>query len=287
MLFVILSVLCSVSVALFLKLARNRAVNTKQLIVWNYPVAIGCTYFFLSPEFIPLSSPALPWNIYIPLMILLPMIFVCIALAIQYAGIVKTEVAQRLSLFIPLLAAFFLFKEHFELSRFIGIGLGFIAILLSIGWQKAAGHAELQSQRLYYPLAVFLGMGLIDILFKQVAQHTDVTYSYSMFIIFIGSFIVGFIYLLYLIGIQKQSFSVSAILWGILVGAFNFANILFYMKAHRALPDNPSIVFTAMNIGVIVLGTAVGVFIFKERLSLLNKMGLCLAVVAVLLIAYL
>jgi len=215
------------------------------------------------------------------------MIFVCIALAIQYAGIVKTEVAQRLSLFIPLLAAFFLFKEHFELSRFIGIGLGFIAILLSIGWQKAAGHAELQSQRLYYPLAVFLGMGLIDILFKQVAQHTDVSYSYSMFIIFIGSFIVRFIYLLYLIGIQKQSFSVSAILWGILVGAFNFANILFYMKAHRALPDNPSIVFTAMNIGVIVLGTAVGVFIFKERLSLLNKMGLCLAVVAVLLIAYL
>jgi hypothetical protein len=39
-----------------------------------------------------------------------------------------------------------------------------------------------------------------------------------------------------------------------LVGAFNFGNILFYLKAHQAFADNPSTVFAAMNMGVIILG---------------------------------
>jgi hypothetical protein len=35
--------------------------------------------------------------------------------------------------------------------------------------------------------------------------------------------------------------------FGGLVGAFNFGNILFYLKAHQAFADNPSTVFAAMN----------------------------------------
>jgi len=42
-----------------------------------------------------------------------------------------------------------------------------------------------------------------------------------------------------------------------------------------------------MNIGVIALGALVGVFVFNEKLSLLNKIGMALAIVAVLVIAYL
>jgi hypothetical protein len=44
-------------------------------------------------------------------------------------------------------------------------------------------------------------------------------------------------------------------LCGGLVGAFNFGNILFYLKAHQAFADNPSTVFAAMNMGVIILGS--------------------------------
>ena len=65
---------------------------------------------------------------------------------------------------------------------------------------------------------------------------------------------------------------------------FNFFNILFYLKAHRAMADNPSTVFAAMNIGVIILGSLVGIFIFKEKLNKLNYWGLSLALAAILLI---
>ena len=56
------------------------------------------------------------------------------------------------------------------------------------------------------------------------------------------------------------------------------------MKAHKALPENPSVVFTAMNIGVMSLGAVVGVLVFGEKLSRINKLGVLLAIVAVLII---
>src|SRR5690606_36202354 len=138
-----------------------------------------------------------------------------------------------------------------------------------------------------YPLLVFSGMGSINILFKQVAQHRATDYTVSVFIIFITAAAVSFVLLAYLLLIKKQRFSVSGVCWGVALGAFNFGNILFYMRAHRILPDNPSLVLSAMNIGVILLGTLVGVALFGEKLSAVNKAGLVLAVIAVIIIAFL
>jgi len=109
MIFVLLSVLCSVTVAVLLKYAKLQQVSTKQIIVWNYPIAAVLTYFVLEPDLGDIQIGQMPWELYIPLAILLPTLFIFIALTIQYTGLVKTEIAQRLSLFIPLMASFVLF----------------------------------------------------------------------------------------------------------------------------------------------------------------------------------
>ena len=75
-------------------------------------------------------------------------------------------------------------------------------------------------------------------------------------------------------------------MFGWVLGVANFGNILFYLKAHTALSTSPSTVFSAMNIGVITLGAIVGLFVFHERLSLLNKIGIGLAIVAIIIITY-
>ena len=75
-------------------------------------------------------------------------------------------------------------------------------------------------------------------------------------------------------------------LCGWILGVFNFGNILFYLKAHQAEAARPSLVFTAMNIGVIALGSLVGFLIFKEKLSLLNKIAIVIAVAAILVISF-
>lgn len=284
MLYVLLSVLCSVTVAVIIKFAKQRQVNYLQLLVWNYPMALLMTYLILKPELVEWNSD-LPWKLYLALGFLLPSIFICIAMSIRYGGIVKTEVAQRLSLFIPLLAAFFYFGEQLQPTKFIGIAVGLTAIVFSIGWNKKQ-EAE-QKGTWIFPLMVFFGMGIIDVLFKQVSKLVGITYMSSLWIVFVLAFFFAFLFLMYLLFIKKQRFDKTAVVYGLILGLFNFGNIVFYMKAHRALPDNPSIVFTGMNIGVIAVGALVGVLIFKEKLSNYNKIGVFLALISVLLIAFL
>lgn len=285
MLYVLISVICSVTVSVIIKLAKRQKVQYLHLIVWNYPVAALATLLFLKPGAATVSWQALPWSVYLSLAVLLPTIFLCLAYAIQYSGIVKTEIAQRLSLFIPLLAAFFIFHETIGAWKLTGIAVGLVAILCSIGWRKGGGTK--QNGTWSYALGVFFGMGIIDILFKKMALYREVPYAYSMLIVFILATVVSFILLAYRISARKEGVQFKSIIWGILLGLFNFGNILFYMKAHQALSDSPSVVFTGMNIGVILLGVIVGIGFFGERLTRLNRVGLVLAVVSVLIIAYL
>jgi len=70
------------------------------------------------------------------------------------------------------------------------------------------------------------------------------------------------------------------------LGLLNGGNILFYVHAHQALPESPATVFAGMNIGVVVLGAAVGIIVFGERTRLLNRIGLAIAVLAIGLIAW-
>lgn len=282
--YVLLSVFCSVTVAIILKLAKNRGHKPLHLIFLNYLVAATLTYFVLRPDSYTGAIGNLPWHLYVPLGVLLPLIFLCIAFSIAYSGIVRTEIAQRLSLFIPLLAAFFIFHEAMAPTKLVGIGVGLCAILCAIGWHKGGKQSN---HNWIYPVCVFIGMGVIDIFFKKVALFQGVPYSFSMFLIFVLAGIITLAILLFRLFTGRDRLELKALGWGILLGLFNFGNILFYMKAHRALPESPSIVFTGMNIGVILLGALVGVTIFHERLSLLNKVGLGLAVISVLIIAFL
>jgi drug/metabolite transporter (DMT)-like permease len=130
-------------------------------------------------------------------------------------------------------------------------------------------------------------MGIIDIIFKHIAQHPEISYMSSLWIVFTLALGFALLFLCYLLFIRKESFDVKALLFGAILGVFNFGNIVFYMKAHRALPDSPSLVFTGMNIGVIAVGALVGVFLFKEKLSKYNKIGVLLAIISVVLIAFL
>src|SRR6266576_3356362 len=113
MLYVFLSVCCSVIVSVLLKLARRYHINIYQAITWNYSMAIVLSWFFLKPQLHDLQDA--PIFNYLLLAFLLPSIFIFMAISVRTSGIVRTDVAQRLSLFIPILSAFWLFDEKITL----------------------------------------------------------------------------------------------------------------------------------------------------------------------------
>ncbi|OCB75972.1 transporter [Flavobacterium piscis] len=278
MLFLVLSILCSVIVGVIFKITRKYKGNPTQIVTFNYAIALALCYFTFNPNLAEVDASA-PWNIYIAIGILLPFVLLSLVASIKHMGIVKTDAAQRLSLFIPILAAWLIFKEEFNSYKVIGIIIGFMALLFIL--RKQSANTE---NKWFFPAAVLLGFGVIDILFKQVALYTSLPYPTSLFVVFCVALSVAIVISIYEIGIKKVKLEPKNILFGALVGIFNFGNILFYLKAHKAFAENPSTVFAGMNMGVIVLGSLVGLLFFKEKLSKINFIGIFLALISIVFI---
>ena len=94
MLFLILSIICSVTVGVLFKVSRQFSGSSIQIVAWNYVFALIFCYFFFSPDLKDFGTSA-PWKIYVPIGILLPTVFLFLAASIKQVGIVKTDAAQR------------------------------------------------------------------------------------------------------------------------------------------------------------------------------------------------
>ena len=284
MLYLIIAVLCSVAVSVLLKMLRQRDIDIRQTIVAGYPVAFLLTLFLLNPEVSAIGDLGGAWLIIIALAILLPLVFVILGRAIEAVGMVATDAAQRLSLIIPIIAAFLLFGEVLTGTRIFGLLLGLLALgaLVYRPTQAIAdnnistANSSMNKQVLRTPLwlfGVWIGYGTIDILFKQVAKQ-GAAFPLTLFVSFGLAGVLLFIYLL----ITRVRWQGKALAAGLLLGALNMGNIYAYVRAHQVLSESPSIVFTGMNVGVITVATLIGVGVFKERLNRINMLGLVLAV---------
>ncbi|MBS1526434.1 MAG: EamA/RhaT family transporter [Bacteroidetes bacterium] len=284
MFYILLSICFSVTVSVLLKLAKRYQIDVYQAITWNYSAAILLTWIFFRPHLAHLPNG--PMVTYASLGILLPVLFIVIAASIKVTGIVRTDAAQRLSLFIPVLAAFLVFGENLNTTKIVSLSIGFTALICLIPWKQKRAVRRRSTFSWLYLVVIFVGMGLIDVLLKEVAKTNEVSFTDSLFIIFIIAFIVSIIGLIYLVANKQKRFSWPHIFIGWILGAANFGNILFYIKAHQALATRPASVFSTMDIGVIVLGALVGLFIFREKLSRLNIAGIFLGIIAILINAF-
>ena len=287
MIFIALSVVCSVVVSVLLKLAPRHEVDVRQAIAGNYLVATLLTAALLDPHpsllELPAAHPA--WRVLIALGVLLPLMFVVLAHSVRRAGVVVTDAAQRLSLLLPLLAAFTLFGEAFSWRKGIGMAIGLVAIACIVLRKRNPDTQAAVPGGWWWPLIVFAGMGVIDILFKRVAQLTGVPFADVLLATFVLAFVLAMLAIVWLYASGRARWQWRNAGGALLLGVFNFGNILFYVQAHRHLAHDPALVFSAMNIGVIVLATLVGVWWLGERLGRLNRLGLALAVAAVLVLA--
>lgn len=276
MLYLLASIVCSVMVSVLLKVARKQKIPIEQAVGVNYIVAVALTMLVLKPD---LSQPQnfLPtWWLFAALGVLLPSVFVIMGKAVDAAGIVKSDAAQRLSLFLPIVASFALFGDKLTEGRLIGIALAFVALFCLL-WKsessKKSGSLMTQAGLL---LGVWAGYGVIDILFKQVAK-SGTAFAGNLLVAFCLAGILMFGYLF----AKGTKWTKQGIFGGLLLGGLNFLNIVTYIRAHQAMSENPTLVFAGMNMGVIVLGTLVGALAFKEKISSINAAGISVALASI------
>ena len=279
MMYLMIAVLCSVAVSVLLKILRQKNIDIRQTIVAGYPVAFLLTWVLLKPDVSSIGALNHAWGIIIALGVLLPAVFIILGRAIESVGMVATDAAQRLSLIIPIVAAFLLFGEVLTGTRILGLALGFLALGALVYRPQ---HGLINTQAKQTPLwlfGVWLGYGVIDILFKQVAKQ-GAAFPLTLFVTF-G--LAGLLLLGYLL-ITRVRWQGNALGVGLLLGALNMGNIYAYVRAHQVLSESPSIVFTGMNVGVIAVATLIGVGVFKESLNRINIVGLLLAVCCVVVL---
>lgn len=285
--YLVLAISASVLVSIFLKMARSRGIDVAQAILINYITAIILCIYLLKPSFDVSQIMANGAFIFVALGVLLPSVFIIMAKAVQMVGIAKSDVAQRLALFLPILASFTIFGEDLTPAKGAGLILAFSSLIALT--YKPVHHTDVKvSDTTDFKRAaailggVWLGYGVIDILFKQMAKLGS-AFPDTLLVSFVLAFVLLFIYLM----MNRTKWQPKSLASGVLLGALNFANILFYIKAHQVYKDDPTLVFAGMNIGVICLGAVVGLVIFREKISKINGLGILLGVLAVWCLFYL
>ncbi|MDV3467386.1 EamA/RhaT family transporter [Stenotrophomonas sp. C3(2023)] len=287
MIHLVCAVICSVLVSVLLKVAARHRLDVAQMVTWNYLVAASMTALLLQPSLDALRTGHAPWAALLVLAVVLPGLFLVLGRAVAVAGIVRTDVAQRLSLLLSLAAAFLFFGQQASAWKLFGLGLGLFAMaaICLRPRSDAASAAQTSAGGGRWLLAVWVGFAAVDILLKQVALSG--TPSMAALLV---SFSLAFVLMLAL-QLWRHMRGRSRLAWrnvggGLVLGLLNGGNILFYVHAHQALPESPATVFAGMNIGVVVLGAVVGIAVFGEPTRLLNRIGLAIAVLAIGLIAW-
>lgn len=272
---------CSVLVSIVLKYLKAKGFDVFQMIAWNYLSASILCFYWFKTDITHISFNHTPWWLILILAILLPSIFLCLAKSLQFAGILKTEIAQRLAVILSLLAAYFIFGEQFSQIKLLGVGLGIIAILaIIIGQATEKASKGLNLKSALFLFSVWAGYAAIDVLLKY-SSSLGLQSAVTLNLAFIGAFILSIAY----IAITQPNWQPKNIFTGLVLGVLNFANIALYVKAHMMFKETPAIVFAGMNILVVVLGVLSGVIFFKERLQAYTWIGLVCGIVAVLCLA--
>lgn len=273
--------LCSVLVSVLLKFAKQKGFDALQMIAWNYAIASLLSYLWFKPDLAHISIENTPWWLILVLGMVLPSIFLCLAKSLQTAGIVKTEIAQRLSVVLSLLSAYFLFQEQFNTLKMVGIVLGMLAVLCIVfSHSGGSTHSFSNKKAILYLLSVWVGYAVVDILLKY-STSLGLQFPVTLTLMFICSFVFSIAYLRF----KKVKWSFKNVVAGLALGLLNFANIALYVKAHVLLKDSPAIVFAGMNILVVLLGVFVGLIIFKEKLKVITALGLVLGLAGVVCLA--
>ncbi len=285
MVFVLLSVACSVLVSVWLKLAARRGLDAGQMVTWNYLVATALCAAVLAPPLDALRRPDTPWPALLLLGAVLPGGFLVLAASVKSAGIVRTDIAQRLSLLVSLAAAFLWFGEAATPWKLAGLALGLVAIVCLLWRADGTAAAASGAVRRALPLGVLAVFALVDVMLKAIAR-AGTPFAASL----LAAFAIAFVRMLAVqalrivrTGLRSDGRSFGG---GLLLGLLNFGNIVFYVRAHQALPDSPATVFAGVNIGVVLLGTLAGTWLFGEKLGRPARVAIPLALAAIGMIAW-
>lgn len=286
MIWLLLSIVCSTAIFVTFKLFDKFNVDNLQAIVINYFIAYGFGTLFTGFTHSPLNIPSFAWfGSALILGVMFVTLFQIMALVSQKIGVSVVSVAVKMSLIVPVLFAVYYYNEKAGITKMAGVILALFAVFLAT---RKKEKIKLHPSYAWLPLILFAGCGFLDAFLKYNQQELIPPEEHSVFTssTFLISGLAGIGFLLARAFKKRVKFQWKNLIGGIILGIPNYGSIYFLLKALEFEGLESSVIFPVNNVGIVLLSVLTGTFIFRERLSFQNRIGIVLAILSILLVAF-
>lgn len=287
--FLLLCILSSTGIFVIFKTISRFNIPAFPVIVINYLVAtlLGLMINPGDSDFASIiNSGWLPISMIIGIMFIL--MFFLVAHSTKKAGLSVTTVASKMSVIFPILFSLLIDPaDQLSLMKAAAVLIALGGVVLTV---YKPGNGTLEKSVFVIPLLLFVGMGVVDSMVKLAQQQYVEDRETALFsaILFLNAFLAGVLTMLFFKRDNKHFIRARVWGWGVLLGGVNFGSIFFLVKAlNYSSPAgksmDSSVIFGANNISIVALSVLVGLWVFKEKLRLVNWIGIVLSALALLL----
>ncbi len=289
MLLLIGSIVLTSYLTLSFKVTERLRINTFQAIVFNYLTCVVTGSLFNG--YFPVTAAAVrqPWFAWAVLMGWVFIVtFNIVAFTTQQLGVSVASVANKLSLVIPFIFSVLLYNEPLTAFKLAGIALALVAVYLTVKKEDNLQTAKPGSWMMLLPLLLFTGSGLLDTMIKYTEQRFLNGANNNDFLItaFASAGTLGLIILCILVVTGRQKLDYKAMLAGAAIGIPNYFSIWCLMLVLKQYAGNSSAIIPINNMGIVLFSAVAAWLLFKEKLSVINWLGILLSAVAIALIAF-
>jgi drug/metabolite transporter (DMT)-like permease len=208
--------------------------------------------------------------------------FFVFALSTQKVGVAMTVVSGKMSIVLSVAVGIFLISEPFGILQSVGMMAALIAFYLT---NKGRSEVPVDKKYLFLPMLIFLGTAANDSLMKLSGVYfADRDEIQFLTVTFFTAFLIGLGLLLYKAFRYSLKISCKDILAGIVLAVFNWYSTYFFIKGLYILPI--SLFIPVFNAALVLIAAVSGYFFFGEKLTVLNRIGIVLAILAIVVIAF-
>ncbi|PWJ58376.1 hypothetical protein CLV98_104235 [Dyadobacter jejuensis] len=293
MIYFALSVFFTVCLYLIMRAYPSHRVNSFHAVVVNYYACV-LTGLVLTPDlniFSQIDYSSKASLLTLSLGALFIAIFLLIGLTAQKVSVTASSLAANMSLVIPVVFGLFIFQNNnkvFTPLNYAGIVLALVALTLGGIKKNSTQHQRRNLWLLSLPILTFIGTGTNNTLINYL---TFTYYSPSQSTVFMiiacsGAALIGTLLLATSIWKTKEMLSIRSIMGGVLLGIPNFLSLYFLLKALQIFANSAAFVFPIYNILTMLVSSVAAWLLYKEKLSGLNRLGLLVAIISVILISY-
>jgi len=289
MIYLLGSIVLTSWLTLSFKVAERFQLNPLQVISFNYIVSV-ITGSIVNGQVNgygkDISLDWFPWACLMGTVFIV--LFNIIAFTAQKIGVAVTSVANKLSLVIPFIFSIYLYNEKATWLKILGVIVALIAVVLTCLPARKQEHKQRNHWLYIVPVLLFFGSGLLDTMIKYVEHHFLTAENVNEYLItaFTMAALLGIVSLGFQFFSGRDKFSWKAVVMGALIGIPNYFSIWCLMEVLKQYASNSSAIIPINNMGIVLFSALVAWIAFKERLSLLNWIGIILSLGAIALIAF-